>query len=159
MRAARYVGIGGLHLAHVTKDQPGKDVAQKPFGSAFWANLARATWHIRADADEVSGDMEVLLSNRKSNLGRLIPPLAYRVTFGEAVSVRRIDAADSPGLSGHLSVRQRMVSAVRRRPLPLAVLAEEIDAAPETVSRTARRYSQIFTLLDDGRIALLEHEK
>jgi hypothetical protein len=36
------------------------------------------------------------------------------------------------------------------------VLAKEIDAKPETVERTARRNKKIFTLLDGGKIALVE---
>jgi len=43
-RAVRSIGIGGLHVAHVSKAE---DADRKPFGSAFWHNGARATWYVK----------------------------------------------------------------------------------------------------------------
>ena len=44
-RSVRQIGGGSLHLAHINKSDSGD---KKPFGSAFWHNLARATWFIKA---------------------------------------------------------------------------------------------------------------
>jgi hypothetical protein len=35
-------------------------------------------------------------------------------------------------------------------------IAEEIEAEVETVQRTARRYKNLFVMIPDGRLALLE---
>jgi hypothetical protein len=35
-------------------------------------------------------------------------------------------------------------------------LAEEVDAEVETVKRTIRRYKKLFTVIDGGRVGLLE---
>lgn len=160
MQAARYVGCGGLHVAHVAKDSPGKDPSLRPFGSAFWHNGARATWHVRGDQDEIFDSIEVLAIQRKNNLGRLQPPFGFRIRFLEdRIEVRKADPGENENLSQHLPVRVRMISALKRGPLSLAALAEEVNAEADTVRRTARRYSDLFATMPDGRIGLKERSR
>ena len=47
-RALRSLRIGSLNLAHITKSESGD---QRPFGSIFWHNHARATWFIKRATD------------------------------------------------------------------------------------------------------------
>jgi hypothetical protein len=58
-----------------------------------------------------------------------------------------------------MSVRDRMSSALRRGAIEPKVLAEEIGAKLDTITRTARRYKKNFTVLEGGRIALHEKER
>jgi len=152
-RAVRQIGGGSLHIAHVSKAE---NADQKPFGSAFWHNGARATWY----AQLVSSDPENLslgLFNRKANLGRLQPPIGFNVSFTEErTTFRRSDVADNPELAGKLSTRQRMFALLRKRPMTPEQLAEEIEAEVDTVQRVARRYKNLFVVIPDGRLALLE---
>jgi hypothetical protein len=157
MQAARYVGCGGLHVAHVAKDSPGKDPSLRPFGSTFWHNGARATWHVRGDQDDIFDSVEVLITQRKNNLGRLQAPFGFRIRFFEdRIEVRKSDPGENENLSQHLPVRVRMIAALKRGPLSLAALAEEAGAEADTVRRTARRYSNLFVTLPDGRLGLKE---
>lgn len=157
MQAARYVGCGGLHVAHVAKDSPGKDPSLRPFGSTFWHNGARATWHVRGDQDEIFDSIDVLVTQRKNNLGRLQAPFGFRIRFLEdCIEVRKSDPNENDNLSQHLPVRVRMISALKRGPLSIAALAEEVGAEADTVRRTARRYSDLFVTLPDGRLGLQE---
>ena len=73
-RAVRQIGCGSLHIAHISKAE-GSD--QKPFGSAFWHNGARSTWF--AQCTESDGQtLNVGFFHRKSNLGKLQPPIAFK---------------------------------------------------------------------------------
>jgi len=148
--------VGSLHVAHVTKAFEGSD--QKPFGSTFWHNGARSTWNVKlADTIPDEAIVSVALHNKKANLRAKRPSVGFEFTFTpDRTNVRRIDVGDVPDLAAGLPVRQRMVLALRRGAMSPEVLAGEIEAEPATVSRTARRYRQQFTVLEGGRLALLE---
>lgn len=154
-RVVRQIGGGSLHIAHVSKAD-GAD--QKPFGSAFWHNGARATWYAQlADASADSDTLSLGLFNRKANLGRLRAPIGFTVTFTEdRTTFRHADVADSPDLAGKLTVRQRMAALLRKDAMTPEEIGHEIDAEPETVKRTARRYKGLFVTIPDGRIGLLQ---
>jgi hypothetical protein len=154
-RAVRTIGGGSLHIAHISK---GENADKKPFGSAFWHNGARSTWYVKLA--EASSDNEVLnvgFFNRKSNLGRLRAPAGFTITFTEDRTMfARAEVADTPDLAGQLSIRQRMIHLLRRGSMAPEAIAEEIEADLETVKRTARRYKKLFTVIEGGRLGLLE---
>jgi hypothetical protein len=141
-RAVRQIGVGSLHIAHITKGENGD---QKPFGSVFWHNLARCTCK------------RLGLFNRKANLGPRRQAVGFTVTFtDDRTTFRRSDVADSPELAGKLTVCQRMMRLLRSGAMETSLIAEEIEAKVETVERTARRYKGQFKVLPGGRIGLLE---
>jgi hypothetical protein len=152
-RAVRQIGCGSLHVAHVSK---AADADKKPFGSTFWHNGARSTWFVRQSEESAGSDsLNVGLFHRKANMGRLRPAVGLTITFGdERTSITRADVADSPDLAGQLSVRQRMAHILKRGAFGYDHIAEEIDADPETVRRTARRYRKQFVIIDGGKVGL-----
>lgn len=155
-RATRQLGdVGTLHIAHVSKAE---NADQKPFGSAFWHNGARATWFCKlAESQPDSGSISVGLFNRKSNMGPLRSPLGYDITFTETETVfHRASVADCPDLAGNMSVRQRMAHLLRLGSMSPEGIADEISSSAETVKRTARRNKQMFTVLPGGNLGLLE---
>jgi len=154
-RAVREIGCGSLHVAHTSKAD-GAD--KKPFGSVFWANGARSTWYVQVDPASAESDiLKAGFFNRKSNLGRLSSPVAFSISFVDGrTTFSRADVADSPALAVQLSIRQRMAYLLRRGAMTPEAIAEEIEADLDTVTRTARRYRQVFTVLEGGRLALLE---
>ncbi len=154
-RAVRQIGGGSLHVAHISKAE-GAD--KKPFGSIFWHNGARATWFAQLSEGSREGDvLQIGLFNRKTNLGRLRSAIGFSITFtDERTTFRRGNIADSPDLAGQLSVRQRMAYLLQNGALDPSRIAEEIDAEVETVKRTARRCKGQFTVIEGGRIGLLE---
>jgi hypothetical protein len=157
-RAVRQIGGGSLHVAHVSK---GEGADKKPFGSAFWHNGARATWNVQlAEASTGTDTLQIGLFNRKSNVGRVRPPLGFSISFGEEVTTfRRTDVADSPDLAAHLSVRQRMAYLLRRGAMDPKKIAEEIDSNRQTVERTIRRNKKIFIVLEGGRVGLADRRE
>ncbi len=130
--AVRQIGIGSLHIAHVSK---GENAEQKPFGSAFWYNGARAIWYAKLASERVESDkLNLGLFNRKANLGRLRPPVGFTVSFSEdRTAFRRTDVADSPDLAKQLTIRQRMIHLLRRGAMTPEVLADEIEAEVDSI--------------------------
>jgi hypothetical protein len=163
-QATNLIDIGGLHLAHITKGGDGND--QKPFGSTFWHNSARCTWNIKleSDASGERGRQKTLgLFNRKANLDDLYPPVGLAVTFDRGrVTFAPTDLAQTAELVTGLSLRERIYSRVKRGPVTLAILAEELDARADSLDRTVRKHKSLFTRItdEDGiqRVALLERK-
>jgi hypothetical protein len=66
--------------------------------------------------------------------------------------------ADTPDLAAKLSVRQRLAHVLSRRAMTAEALARDIDADPETVKRTLRRYRSQFVVLAGGYYGLAQRD-
>ncbi len=158
-RAVRRIGVGSLHIAHITKGENGD---QKPFGSAFWANGARSTWFAkRSSGSPDAGRISVGLFNRKNNLGQLAPAIGYEIEFGpDRTTFRRLNIADTD-LADRVPIQQRMHSLLAREgAMTMAAIASELDVPVDTIVKTAKRHEgKRFTRVpgSDGifRIGLL----
>ena len=149
LRAVRSLGIGSLNLAHISKAEGGD---QKPFGSAFWHNGARLTWFAKV-AEGNPGDSEITLGlfNRKANLGPRLPAVGFGVRFeADRTTFSRVDLADVSDLASKLSTYERITAALKRGPMTVAALADELDAKPDTVEKTIGRW------VKKGRLIRLE---
>jgi hypothetical protein len=61
-----------------------------------------------------------------------------------------------PDLAAGLPVRTRIASALKRGPLTVAALVEEIEAPADTIRKTIKRNGSLFVCLEGGRIGLAE---
>jgi hypothetical protein len=156
-RAARQIGGGSLHIAHITKSEGGD---QKPFGSVFWHNGARSTYFQKlSDSSPDGKTLSVGLFNRKSNLGGLCPATGFLINFTDTRTFfTKSDPADTPDLAQNMPIRQRMKGLLKRGAMAIEELSEALDAKPDTVRRTAGRYKNEFTFLAGGQIALLQQD-
>lgn len=139
MRAVRRLNTGTLLLAHQAKGENGD---KTPFGSAFWFNSARSIYHVKREQASLDGRAEqVALYPTKSNLGRRGAPVGLEFTFGDdEVTVKRRDVADMGGdLAASLSVPQRMRAILKRGPMSVADVAEELGVSPNTVAVAVTR--------------------
>lgn len=166
-RAVRQIGVGSHHLAHINRSE---NSDQKPFGSSFWHNSARATWFAKVAATSANGQrLTVGLFNRKSNLTRLHPAVGFQFTFdNERTMVERVNLADVEDLAGQLPLWQRVAHLLKNgdgQPRTIAEIAEALNAKPDTVKKAtspgrARAGKSMFTQVpgSDGvvRIALVE---
>lgn len=158
-RATRALGVGSLHVAHTTKAENGD---QKPFGSAFFHNGARATWYVQRTTESAAGaEVTIGLFNRKANTGPLRPAVGFTFRFDEdAIDVRRADVARVPELAEKLPLWQRLRPLVAHGPKTIKELAEDLGAEPDSVKRAVARASWLYTKVPsvDGppRIALVE---
>lgn len=158
-RAVRQLGVGSLHIAHTNRSDSSD---QKPFGSAFWHNSARATWYAKlASTAPDGGQLTIGLFNRKANLGPLRTAVGFEITFTDTrTRLRRVDIETVDELADSLPLWQRIRHAVARVPMTAAALAEDLGANVESIERTVRRKKTLFTRVSDGdgvsRIALME---
>lgn len=160
-RAVRALGIGTLTIAHTNRSEHSD---QKPFGSVFWFNLARAIWYVRRAESAAAGAIEIGLYPRKFNLGAPQRPCALRFTFtDDRTFVTVTDIAENESLASRLPLKDRIAHVVRKGPRALTDIASELgDADAETIARTIRRYSgenakvRLFVRLPDDRIGLLD---
>ena len=159
-RASRQIGIGSLHVAHVTK---GEHNDQKPFGSVFWHNGARSTWFAKlAGASPDPSCLTVGLFHRKANLGPLRPAVGLDIRFTEtSTTIRRVNVEDVDDLAVSLQLWQRMRHTLKRGPMTIAALADELSARPDSITKAAKRKTDLFTKVTnypDGihRLALVE---
>jgi hypothetical protein len=162
-RAVRQIGVGSHLLAHINRSDNGD---QKPFGSAFWHNSARATWFAKQAAPSTDACcLAVGLYNRKSNLTRQHPAVGFQFEFtaDDRTRVTRIDIGQVDDLAKQLPVWQRLKTAVSHGPRTVQSLAEELSATIDTIERTVRRKNGLFTRLTgaDGvsKIALVERRE
>lgn len=159
-RAVRQLGVGTGQIAHITKGENGD---QRPFGSVFWHNSARATWNLKSVSTSPDGrSIQLACFHRKANLGRLQSPVGIRVDFdGDRIYFTAVDAGTIDEIADKLPLWQRIRSVVASGPLTLAAIASELGHANlESLDRTVRRNRTMFTKVSgsDGvtRIALVE---
>ena len=162
-RAIRQLGVPVLAIAHVNRSGD----ESRPFGSQFWHNQARSTWYVKQSSDNQPGRLSVALFNKKANTGTLSAPVAFDITFDEIAYTTRIalgSVHDSPEFSGRLTVKTRMVEALRREAKTFVEIAEEIDADVPAVQKVAQRgYDKEFVKVvgSDGvfRVGLAAHQE
>ncbi|MBN2242797.1 MAG: hypothetical protein JW793_08905 [Acidobacteria bacterium] len=153
-QAVRRINVGSLSVAHISK-QDGGD--QKPFGSVFWHNSARATYFFQAVETGTGGNaLSVGIFNRKANLGALLPPSGYTLAFTDATIITKSDPADTPALADTMSLRDRMKKILQGGAMTVKEVAEEASTKPDSIYKAVRRNGKLFTLLEGGKVALLQ---
>jgi hypothetical protein len=158
-QALRQMRVGSLHLAHTNRSDRSDE---KPFGSTFWHNGARSTWHVKLAAPAVdTGRITVGLYNKKSNLGPLRPAVGFHIAFDDTrTRFERIDITSVDELAEALPLWQRIRHSVQHTPQTLISLAQELGKPVDSVDKAVRRKNGMFTRVAgaDGvtRIALLE---
>jgi len=133
-RTLRALQVTSLTVAHITKEGP---VGDYPFGSAFWKNLPRSLYAIKADRNE--DDVAISLRHTKANNGRRLPPLGYSFKFSDdELLVTQAAPGDYEDLAKDLPIRRRIFAALTS-PKTIKDIAEELDVRPDTVARTLNR--------------------
>jgi hypothetical protein len=143
-RAVRLLGVGSLHIAHITKSEGGD---QKPFGSTFWHNGARTTWYAQRSAESQDGRIvSVGLFNRKSNIGPQRPAIAFELAFEpDRTLVRRVEAASVDDFAAKIPIAQRMAHLLRGGARTIAEIAAELEAKVDSIEKSAKRNARVFT--------------
>lgn len=154
--------IGSLHIAHTVKSlEAGSD--RKPFGSAFWHNMARGTWNIKAgERDPDSAGLSLGLYNRKPLPDSSIAhPLELRFEFGpgsrdgapNSVQVKTQDPGTDGKLRGELKTPTRVLHELAGGPQMMVDLQENLpDVSYEALKKTLQR------LRSDGKLEVVEND-
>jgi hypothetical protein len=135
--ALREIGITSLTLAHCAKESLSKK--RTIFGSVFFTNLARSVWECKAEQESGGNETFVSLKQTKANLSKLHPTLGYKFTFSESsIELSKVDLLET-NLSGQLPLTLRILNLLKSEPLTAREIAEELDAATESVGVTLNR--------------------
>jgi hypothetical protein len=153
----------GLWAAHVPKSTltgDGKGDAVGPFGSVFFSNLCRSTWLVKKHEGEDQNLATVALTPQKQNDGERRRSVGLEFRFSPAgIAYQPVDLLTVKGLSDKVPIALRMAAALQRGPMTIALLANELEAIPDSVEKAAKRGKQFTRVLgQDGiqRIALVE---
>ena len=150
-----------LAAAHVPKAIVDPAADQKAFGSAFFHNYARMTWSVKKQVGPSDDIVTVMLVPHKQNDGTRLRSVGLEFSFSpRQIAVRGVDLASVEGLAHALPLTVRMMHLLKRGPMTLVDIAQELDAKVATVTKAVQR-GQAFTKLTntpDGihRIALVE---
>ena len=149
-----------LLIDHMTK---GADSQERgAFGSTYKRNQARSYWEMRQAAD---GELSMGLYHRKTNLGRLGPPVGLSLEIVEdddynvqSVRFSRCDVTDDPELAKGISAPLRILSALRHGAMGLESICEALQDTPrQTIDSAISRMvkSGKLTRLDRGKYGLV----
>lgn len=142
--ALRRLGVGTLLVAHTTKN--GSE--DRPFGSAYWHNMARSTWLVKKDQELGGGPLKVGMYNKKANSGPIAMPVGYDISFGpDSTTFTRSDVRDNAELSKNLPLQTRIHHAVATGAKSYLELAEELDTSAESIRGTVKRHRNRFTVI------------
>src|SRR5204863_6772055 len=112
--------------------------------SAFFHNYSRMTWSIRKHVSTDNDDLiTVSLTPHKQNDGARVRPVGLEFTFSpERIEVRGVEVSAVEGLAEHLPLAARMIPLLLKRgPLTVAEIAEQLGAKPDSVFKAAGRGS------------------
>jgi hypothetical protein len=151
--ALHQMNVTSLILAHVTNEGD----KGRPFGSAFWTNRARVTWEQKRTRE--GGDsVEVGIFQRKSNVGKIQPNLAWRVDFaveddrhyteGDFVQFTPINASEVPEFDKEMSGTSRVMHYLTSTGKGTL---QEIASALGMQDSNVRTY--LWRLAKDGKVA------
>lgn len=135
------LGIHALLVAHVTKnDTKIKGDTDAPFGSIFWSNAARSTWHVRPQANPPPDELTVGMYHRKPNDGPRQSPFALEFGFSDdRVTITRKAAAARADLDVKVPIRNRIVEALAGGTMQVFQIADELDESTAAVRGALNR--------------------
>ena len=152
-RAVRQICSGGTHIAHVNKSE---NADQKPFGSSFWHNGARATWYVSASPDPVNDKVLNLgLFNRKANLTKIQKQAGFRIEFQDWQTIfTPQDPAGVAELAPKMTLGQRIKEVLKNGSLTPEEIASSTGIPVKRVGETAKRNPKLF-IVEGGKISNL----
>jgi len=138
--------IGSLHIAHINRSEQAEE---RPFGSTYWHNMARATWFLKRGEDSpYPNEITVGCFNKKANLTALRAPFAMRVEFSrERIAVGPGVFTDKM-IEKNLTLKQKIELALKYGPLSEEALFAECSMGhkADSVRKTIDRWIEKKTL-------------
>lgn len=142
--------LQSLVIAHVTHAARTGTTKSSPFGSVYWQNIPRQVFELQSAQAQGANSSDYALHHRKSNLGPLRKPLAFRLTWDRGCIIEPINLRDNARLVAGLDLPDRARILIEDSgSLPAARLAE-ITGATERVINTELGRDSRFALDSEG---------
>ena len=152
--AIRSLGVSALAIDHSNKEG-------HLFGSVYKFNSARQVFEAKKSQHEDAEKIVLGLFHKKANNSKLLRPLGFELSFGDAnIAIERRDVKDTE-LEEHMRGIDRIANALSRAgKLTVSQIAEEIDKEESHVRKELSygKRSGKFALLPDGKWALPARE-
>lgn len=156
--ALRSLQCTTLTIDHVSKeDWKGVTSSVGPYGSVVKYNRSRSQFEIKKSQDAGDDFLELSLTHRKHNEGRLLKPVGLRINFNESttgdlesVTFNSCNVFDNPELSGTLPLTFLIKDLLRYGALTNKEIAEELGANEGSVKTTCNRLCQKGSLVKLG---------
>lgn len=155
-RCIRQFGVGSLNVGHVPK-QYGDDAKDAQiFGSNFFKFGARSVWFVQRAEQNPSGSFQFGLYHRKSNVGELLAPRGFKLTFrGDRTIVEKIEVTSVDELAATLPLIDRMKQTLSNQILTVKSLAEDLGVSVPTIRAMRSRHKSTFRKVGENQIALI----
>jgi len=156
--ALRSLQCTTLTIDHVSKeDWKGVTSSVGPYGSVVKYNRSRSQFEIKKSQDAGDNFLELSLTHRKHNEGRLLKPIGLRINFNESpsgelesVTFEGCNVADNPELSGALPLTFLIKDLLKHGPLTNKEITEQLDANLDSVRVITHRLGKKGTLIKVG---------
>jgi hypothetical protein len=122
-----------LSIAHVRKNDSDSG---GPFGSVYWTNLPRAVFEIKKGQRENTNFVEIGMYHTKTNVGKLLSPKGFRVTWSDGIRIESVDPKRSALLASQGKMGDRAYLALEDGPATLPELAEMLGVGEKSLSST-----------------------
>ena len=131
--AMRTLGVASWGITHLTLE--GK---AKPYGSAFYWNLARGVWRLRRDQEDGSSEADIGLFQEKFNRGGRVSPIGYRATYeDDKISFKRAEVGAMPEVGKKAGVPDQIAAVLSSGNLTLPKIYDELPHVDEATIRQA----------------------
>lgn len=142
--------LQSLIIAHVTHAARAGTVKSSPFGSVYWQNIPRQVFELQSAQTEGANHSDYALHHRKSNLGPLRKPLAFRLTWGQGCIIEPLDLRSNARLVAGLDLPDRArILLEDSGSMPTAQLADVTGFTERVINAELGRDSR-FTIGSDG---------
>jgi nucleoside 2-deoxyribosyltransferase len=132
--------LSTIIVAHVTKAQNQDPGSATPFGSGFWTARARDTYELKASKKKNADHSDIALHHRKTNMGPLREPLAFRMTWGKGCTIEELDIKANAELVAGLPYGDRaQILLDEHGASSTDELAEMLDVSKRTLASTLSR--------------------
>ena len=137
------IGRPALTLAHVTKIDDGR----YPFGSVFWANLARTMWSLMPDGDAA------LLTHRKHNSYARLPSQTVAMTWTDGLLREVWERSHAASMGDELAALLADTAG-----MTVAQIVTELTGADRVVSRQTVNAALRRGVGPNGRFTCIQGE-
>ena len=122
-----------LSIAHVRKNDT---ESGGPFGSVYWTNLPRAVFEVKKGQRENTNFVEIGMYHTKTNVGKLLSPKGFRVTWSDGIRIESVDPKRSALLASQGKMGDRAYLALEDGAVTLPELAEMLGVGEKSLSST-----------------------
>ena len=141
--------LQSLIIAHVTHAAKQGITKRSPFGSVYWTNIPRQVFELQSAQTEGANHSDYALHHRKSNLGPLQKPLAFRLTWGQGCIIEPLDLRSNARLVAGLDLPDRARILIEEGGAMPATRIADITGLTERVINTELGRDSRF-ILDSG---------